>query len=79
MLVLSFNPGDRGYMVCGETVVRFSVTAIGKGRVRLGWDAPPSIAIFRDEALSDEDRAWCESQLSRQGQAPRVDAKPQGG
>lgn len=46
MLILSRKVGQRLYV--GPNIV-ITVTEVGPGRVRLGIEAPESVAVFREE------------------------------
>jgi carbon storage regulator CsrA len=55
MLVLSRRPKERVlFPALGVTV---EITSVSKNVVRLGIDAPPSVAIMREEIASESDKA----------------------
>lgn len=57
MLILTRKPGEA--IVLGNNV-RISVLEIGGGLVRLGFDAPPDVSIYREEIyreIADANRA----------------------
>ena len=49
MLVLTRKPQEEIVIQLGRRVVRVRVLDAGNGRVRLGIDAPPDIAVHRQE------------------------------
>lgn len=48
MLVLSRKDGERIVMSGG---VRITVVEVGRGRVKIGIEAPPDIKVWREELL----------------------------
>jgi carbon storage regulator len=57
MLILTRKPGEA--VVLGNNV-RITVLEIGGGLVRLGFEAPPDVSIYRDEIyreIADANRA----------------------
>ena len=63
MLVLSRKKGERIHI--GECVV-LTVLGSRNGRVRLGFEAPEGVGIFREEIQSE----------FREGSLPEVEVKP---
>lgn len=51
MLVLSRKRGEK--IVISNTTITITVLDIVHGKVRLGFEAPPEIPIFRSELLRD--------------------------
>lgn len=51
MLVLSRKKGER--IIIGENIV-ITVVEIGQGRVRLGFEAPQDVKIWREELLPEK-------------------------
>lgn len=64
MLVLSRKRMERIWVGRG---VRITVVDVGKGKVRVGIDAPADTSIVREELLSDEDLAERERDLLEAG------------
>ena len=54
MLVLSRKVGQR--ILIGERIT-ITVVKLGQGGVRLGIDAPPELAVVREELARELDRA----------------------
>ena len=51
MLVLTRRRGEWVHLLCPDgTEIRLVVVAAEGGTVRLGFDAPPAVAIVRDDA-----------------------------
>ena len=54
MLVLSRKPGER--ILIGDKIC-VTVVKIGHGGVRIGVEAPPELAVVREELAQELDRA----------------------
>jgi len=56
MLVLSQKPGQKIRLRIGDVVVWVQVVDAGRGKVRLGIEAPREVEILREELLSESRR-----------------------
>jgi len=65
VLVLTRKQNEEVVIQLGRRVVRVRVVGAGNGRVRLGIDAPPEVAIHREEIWS-RIRQWKESESTAQ-------------
>ena len=65
MLVLTRKPGEQ--IVIGNAI-RITVVSVGHGRVKIGVEAPPNVAIDRQEVF--------ERKQLEQSAAPAVPAEP---
>ena len=57
MLVLTRKPDESIVVSCEEAEVRLKIIDIGKDRVRVGIEAPPSVKILRAELERDRPAA----------------------
>jgi len=52
MLVLTRKTNETVILTVGDVTIEVVVTRIDAGRVQLGFNAPPSVAILRDNAVN---------------------------
>ena len=57
MLVLTRKTSQSIILTCEESVVRLKVIRIGRDKVSLGVEAPPSVKVLRSELEGDRPAA----------------------
>lgn len=55
-MVLTQRDGDRTRLKFGDTVIWLTTVEIQGTKVRLGFEAPPEVEIYRECLLPPEDR-----------------------
>ena len=53
MLVLTRKASQSIILTCEESVVRLKIIRVGRDKVSVGFEAPPSVKILRSELQGD--------------------------